>query len=311
MGYLVDTDELVSNVKRDMYAPIPQDTFSPQAILSIADDILYMDIFPLLKSFNEGFMLESVDSNFVAGQAAYDLPKYAMWNAVYLVQRTRDGNAVFPDYTRIEISQLMAYQVTQQGIPWAYYLLDNTVNFVPTPKDALTDAYRLWIYRRPGRMVPTSNAAKVLSVDKVTGIVTYSGTIPSTYTASSTHDFYSITSPFRRLATNITATGRAGATQTFPVPSVQSLNPGDWVCLLDETVIPPISMELVGFLSDLVIKSLARTQGDYESYNIQKQEVMEKIKAAMIVPGNRTVGKSKQITLSQHPLARNFSKRYW
>lgn len=311
MGYLITTDQLVADIKRDFYLPVDQDTFTPSTILSVADDELMSEVFPLFKSFNEGFFLEPVLQSFVAGQAEYTLPKYAMWNAVYLVQRTVNGVPVYPDYGRIEIGQLTEYQTNIQGTPQVYYLLDNTIVFAPTPAVGTPDAFRLWIYRRPGRMVPVSEAAQVLSVNYGTGQVTYTAAPPSTYTASSFHDFYSKTPPFRRLATNIQASALAGAVQTFPIASVQTLVAGDFVCLLDETVIPPVPMEIVPFLKELTIKSMARTQMDQETYALQKQEVIDKIKAAMIVPGNRTVGKAKGISLSKHPLARNFTKRYW
>lgn len=311
MGYLVTTSQLVTDIKNTAYFPVDQNVFTPQTILDIANDELYSDILPLFKSFNEGFYLEVVSQSFVAGQAAYTLPKYAMWNAVYLVQRTTNGIPVWPDYERIEIVQLSDYQTNQPSTPIAYYLLNDTVVFVPTPQTGVQYAFNMWIYRRPGRMVPTSSAAEVLSVNKVTGEVTYTAIPPATFTATSTHDFYAIQPPFRRLQTNITATAIAGAVQTFPVASVQTLSTGDWVCLLDETVIPPVPPEIVPFLKDLTIKALAKTQGDYEAYGVQKQEVVDKMKAAIIVPGNRTVGKSKRILAGRNPLARALPRRFF
>lgn len=308
MGYLVTTADLLTAIKRDAFLPTAQISFSDQEILAIGDDELYSECFPLLKSFNEGFLLEQVDSSFVAGQSVYTLPKYAMWNAVYLVQRTTNGVANWPDYARIEIDQLKDYQIATQGTPYAYFLLDNTITFVPTPGVSTTDAFRLWIYRRPGRMVPISLAAQVLSTNIGAGTVTYTAVPPISFSASSFHDFYSVTPPFRRLRTNVQATNLVVATQTFALGVVDTLQPGDWVSILDETVIPAVPFELQTYLKELIIKSMCRTQMDQEMYQVQKAEIVEKMKFAMIVPGNRTVGKAKSISLNRHPMVRRFGR---
>jgi hypothetical protein len=267
------TADLLSDIKRDDFFSSSQTFFTDAELLDIGNGELLAEIIPMIKTFNENYYMELVDSSFVANQSSYALPKYGMWNVVFLVQRiNQSGIAIYPDFVRLELDQLKDYQVTNTGVPNAYYILNDTINFVPTPGPGVTDRYRLWIYRRPGRMVPTSFAAQVQSVNLATGEVTYTAVPPATYTASSRHDFYSSTPPFRRLQTDIQATAILGNVQTFPVASVQNLVAGDYVCIVDETVYPPIPLEIQPYLSEIIIKMVSKSRTDAQTYNLQKEK---------------------------------------
>ncbi len=290
------TDDLLTQVRISCFLPSAQVTFTDAEILSIGDDEVLSSFAPMLVSLNQNIYLENVTTPFVAGQNRYVINKYAMWNKLRRVDKQTSTNIV--EMHRIEIDEL-AYH-PQTGTPRSYYLDDSSIIVVPTPAVSQDSLY-YWIYRRPGRMVVTSAAAKVQSINYNTGAVTYTAAPPATFTASSTHDSYANRSPFRRVGTEATATALAANVQTFPAASVAGLLAGDYVCVVEETVFPPLTAELHPFLQDAIIASMNTTQPDGEVYNMKKQELLEKARNAYIAPGNRTVGQPKKISCRKNP----------
>ncbi len=290
------TDDLVTDIKRDTYLAVAQRDFSSATLLNIADQELLETIAPALVAFDDGFFLEKADQDLVASQSDYTLDRYAMWGKLRRVEVVGSTGDV-REIIRLSQEQVVDWDGTSTSQPDAFLPLHDALRLYPTPSDA-TEDLRQWIYRRPGRMVLQASAAQVLTA---TGsLVTYTGSKPATFTATSVHDFYRGTSPFKRVGTAITATASAGAnTQGFASASVALLTAGDWVCVRDETVYPAIPIELHPFLKDLVIRSLSRTQGDQQQYATARQEIADRMLAVMRAgPGARIVGQPKRIGIS-------------
>ncbi len=299
------TDDLVTTIKRDSFLTTAQSNFSDDQLLAIAQDHVEATLVPMLLSERDGWFRTSIDIPFVANQADYTLPTYAMYGKLESVQYY-DSNAsqIRPDQlTRIEIENLgLALPSTSTGVPCFFSVNSSAITVYPTPTTA-TDSMRVWFDRRPGKMVATTEAAQVLSINTGTGVVTYTAAPPATFTSSSLQDFYYGASPYQ-IKGQATATGQTGSTQTFGLASAALLAAGDWVCLRDETVFLPVPQELKSFLSDLVIASLARTQQDANLYQAQVQLIAGKAKHALSVTSNRLPGNPKKIRLT-NPLVRN------
>lgn len=288
-------NSLLDQIKLEAYIPVAQGNFSAAQLLSIADSEILNTICPTLVSMDENWYLESETQAFVGNQASYTLPQYAMWLKLKRVD-LMNQNQVLP-ITRSDVPQLQYSNTNQNGTPYSFFLKHDVVTFFPTPAAGITYDFRIWFYRRPNQMVVESEAAQILSVNKVTGVVTYTAAPPATYTATSFHDFFAGLSPFRRLVTNAQATAQAGATQTFAIADVQDLSPGDWICIHDQTVFPPVPIELYDFVKDLTIAILTKTQSDFDTYNAQKGEIVERMKSVMLAPGARIVSQGKKLTL--------------
>lgn len=301
------TDDLVSDIKRDSFLPVAQRDFTSAVLLNIADQELLETIAPALVAFDDGFFLEPADQDFVASQPDYVLDRYAMWGKIRRAERlTANGDPVELD--RLTQEQVYGRDSTGTGTPQAFLPMHDSVRVYPKPADALEDL-RLWIYRRPGRMVLQASAAQVLTA--AASLVTYTGSKPATFTATSVHDFYRGTSPFKRIGTAKTATASAAANiQGFASATVALLQPGDWVCVRDETVFPAVPIELHPFLKDLVIRSIARTTMDQAQYATARQELADRMMAVLQAgPGARIVGQPKRLSI---PLGRVYgSRRRW
>lgn len=299
------SDDLITDIDRDSFQPAAQDHFTAAQKLAIADNELVETLAPLLVSLDSGYFLETSDTALVAGQAGYDLDRYAMWNKLRRAELV-DSSGSIRNLDLITPEQVSFYS-TSSGTPAAFELRDKQILLYPPPSSA-TESLRQWIYRRPGRLVSTSASAVVQSVNTTTGVVTYTSSKPSTFTAASIHDFYKGTSPFRRIGTAVSATASPGAAQhTFSTANASLLTAGDYVCVRDETVFPAVPIELVPFLKDLVIRSLARTQMDQAAYQVARAEIVDRAKAAFMAgPGQRAVGHPKKISI---PLGRVFGSR--
>ena len=299
------SDDLITYLKQVDFSTTAQKQFEPFELLNIADYTLLMRIVPPLTRINEGYYLVQEDFPFVVGQQSYTLPKYAMFNKVHYVERLSAGLPY--RLQRVPAERTYFRNDNQYGNPIYFYLMHDTIVFYPKPVVS-TDSWRCQYYRRPGRLVLTSAAAKILSVDKITGQVTYVAAPPATFTASSTHDFYLGQSPFRRLQTNITATAIAGNVQTFPIASVQDLSPNDYVCLLDETVFPDMPTELQDLFVELIVQRLAKIQNDAIKYQYSDKEVTERIEAAYFAIGQRDTAQSVDINLYNSPFLNPFQQ---
>lgn len=290
------TDDLVSQIYLHGYIPDAQNNFPPITVLGIAEDELFDALIPMLISLDSGYFVETEDFPFVGGVTEYTFPQYAMWNKLRRIDKIVNGR-VYP-LTRIEYDQLYLYDTTTNSDVSAFYLKHDVICFVNPPTPGTTDSYRVHIYRRPGKMVPTSSAALVQSINYATGAVTYTAVPPATYTNTSRHDFYSSTSPFKRISTNIQATAIAANVQTFPIASVQTLVAGDYVCVLNETVYPPLPAELHQFLQELTIASITKITMDANEYQLRKQSIVDSVAGLLrSAPGQRVTGQTKKLTL--------------
>lgn len=296
---LETSDDLLAAVKRDNMLPATQITYSDSQILSIAYEQLISRMVPLLVSMNEGWYRTQVDAALTAGVATYVLPKYAVFLKIHDAVLVNNATQIECRLARVNIADRSIYGYGTPGFPNYVYLDHHHATLMPYPDAGTVASYslRFIFYRMPGKLVQLSAAAKVLSVNKTNGQVTYTAVPPSTFTSSSTHDFYSSTPPFPRLQNSITATALAGAVQTFPVASVQTLNANDYVSIVDETVYPDIPYGLFTGLKDLTIYAITGSQMDAQARQEKEKDIMGNIKMILGAgPGNRFLSKPKKMS---------------
>lgn len=304
----VYSDDLVATVKRDSYLSTAQANFTPADILSIADNCMDQYFIPMLMALREGFYREYEDIPFIDGQADYTIPTYAMYGKLESLQYLNINGQILPgQISRIEIENLQDVLPTLgQGVPRFFTLNSHAVTVYPTPLGVNGDALRCYYDRRPGNLIETANAAQVASVNTVTGQVTFvNAPTNAYYTANSIQDFYRGQSPYQLLGT-ATATAFGGSTQTFAAAAVKTLQAGDWVCPHDQSVFIAMPEELMPYLADVVIKSMARTQQDAALLEAQIKIITNDARAILTSTGNRLPGNPKRVRLT-NPLVRNGS----
>lgn len=292
------TDDFLKYLKTIDLSTLAQTEFDDATLLNIGDFTLMNRICGYLIEVNENYYIQKDILPLIANQSNYTLPKYAMFNMIHYVELIIGG---LPYRLKRSVPERTYYQSTQQtGQPYWFYIEHNTLFFYPIP-DTASYTYHIMYYRRPSAMVLKSAAAQILSVNKATGVVTYTAAPPATFTATSTHDFYNSFSPFRRVATNITATAQAGATQTFAIADVQTLSAGDWGCLLDQTVYPDLPIELQDLFAELIVMRIAKIQNDTTKYQMSNAEVKERIEQMYAAIRQRDIAQCVDINLLNSP----------
>ncbi len=309
------TDDLITAVKRDSFLPAAQTQWTDARILAVADKCVHRRIIPAFIGVADGFYRETVNITLVAEQASYDVPQYAVLNKIHqakLASATTSA-ARLGELLRKEPSDLAFWNATTSGSPYMLRFDADQLTLNPAPSASAIVSWpylRVWIYRRPGRMVTVASAAQVLSIDTGTGEVTYTGNKPATFTSSSTHDVYRSTSPFRRVITAAVASASGSATtQTFSTTNAALLQAGDWICVADETVYPPCSIEVVPFLEELIIKSMSTTQGDRKAADAAAKEIVDDMMLLVSAAANRADAMPQVQSLLRSPFVRALGRK--
>ncbi len=316
MALLTDkmiSDEFVADLRQMCLLPAVQSQWTHQQILDVAYHTVLTDIATPLTKADHGFYRESDDTTLVASQAGYDIPRYAMLSKIYLAQLV-DTNENLGELNHVQPPEQFFFNDTTAGHPKRIRIdaAQVTLNPAPSSGDITTwDTLRLWIYRRPSRIVRLStsgaNTGRCATVSSVAGTtVTYTASTPTDFTSSSVHDFYSGTPPFRRIGTAITATGEPGATQqTFSSANAALLEAGDFVCMRDETcVIPVPSHEFLEPLRDLVIAKIAAVQGDKSRLESARENLSRQVTPLIEAAANRLQNNLPAISLLHSPFVR-------
>jgi hypothetical protein len=307
-------DSWIETVLRDSYLPSVQSGFTHQQLLDVAYENFIRTMAPLVTAMRTSLLRESYDITLVAGQATYDIPEHAMLNRIEVGYLLDDDDRP-QRLERLEPTQHTLFFRPDSGHPTRITIHDKQIELNPPPSSADITPYptlRTWIWRRPGRFVRASDdgsgnnparGARVTS--SAAGTVTYTTTMPSSFDASSEHDFYSQTHPHRRLATAVAATGAPStSSQTFATATAALVVAGDYVCLKNETVFMPVPVDMGGHIKDLVIRSLGKTQADKDAYALSQAALQEDIKILFPVAADPMPGNPPAITLLNNPFLR-------
>lgn len=307
------TDDFILAVKRDSFLPAVQSQWSDSRILAVADKCVSRRIIPIFIGVGDGFYREPVDTTLVAEQAGYDVPKYAAMNKIHLARLVQSDGKTQGKLLSLTPSDRDYFNATTSGVPRRMEFNADQMTLVPAPSASVLTTWptlRTWIYRRPGRMVTVASAAVVQSVDTATGIVTYTASKPATFTASSVHDVYRASSPNRRAVSAMTATASpGGTTQTFSLANAALLQAGDYVCVQDETVFPPCSIEIQPFLVELTILSISITQGDKTAIENSMKQLTDDMTLLVAAAANRADAMPNVATLLRSPFIRSLGRR--
>lgn len=306
------TDDLITELKRDSFLPAAQSQWTPTKFLALADKLVLRRIIPAFLGIGDGFYREYTDVTLILSQAGYDLPRYAILNKIHQAMLLGSDGETLGAMLRKDPPDLKYWNAIGSGTPRMLRLEGNQIIVSPKPNaGALTTwpSMRVWFYRRPGRMVPVASARTVLSVNTGNGLVTYTATIPSTFTSSSTHDVYRPTSPFRRAVSAAVATASGASTQTFSLANAALIQAGDTVNVLDETCYPPCPIEVVPFLEELMISSMSRTQGDKNALEASMKEIVDDMMLLVGAAANRADAMPQVASLMNSPFVRGMRRR--
>lgn len=280
------TTDLISLIKKRVFVPTSQETFSDVDLLDMATDEMRSIVVPAILSAREEWYvvneLFSIDSNdysvgiptrsiagslrevsFVSGSLEYNLPRLSLEDKIY-----RDN----------------------QGPISAFYIEGNKIKMLGNESGDL----RLYYHCRPGKLVKTAEAASVGSFDLVAKTVTVNS-IPTGWSTGSIIDFINGKPHFEHRAVNNTIAGISGTTITFTDAIPTDLAAGDWLSLEDTSPVVQTPLEWFPYLAQAVVVQILESIGDFEASGRAEKRRDTLHEHAMRIISPRVEGETKKI----------------
>jgi len=281
--------ELLDDIKVRGMIPTSQSTFTEARLLNLANAEMRTKILPLVDKVREAYYSFDVDTT-INASGTYEISKRAVGGKL-LNAALLNGNERL-DLARYEEEEIQNY--TEAPDSYGFYFKGNQFILLPaSPSNWST--LRQTILMRPNKLVKQSDAAQITAINTVTKVCTC-GTVPSTWTTSSTFDMVQQNPHFDWLGIDlaITAitTGAAG-TITFSAALPSRLAVGDWIGLVEETPVIQCPVELHPLLAQETSNTCLKAQNDLTGYRLGKEEakMMREDILALINPRTQSEGK--------------------
>lgn len=249
---------LLESLKRRGMLPSTTEALSTADYLALADEELQTFVVPLLMSVREEYFVTTLDVSVASGTANYGIPARAIGGKVRFVQ-VNDGSGTYVPFRRIDAERAHEY-VYSGDSPAGYRMEGGNLVIVPTP--SATSTIRVSYFARPGRLVPTTEAAQITVINTGTRVVTLSATIPATFTTAELYDLVAGKPGFATLGIDLAVTAASGTSMTFTATLPTGLAVGDYVALAGESPIPQIPVEIMPLLAQRVAFKAQEALGD-------------------------------------------------
>lgn len=258
----ITADRLLEGVKRRITVPASQVLLQNADILAFADDVIKIQLVPIIASLNEEFFVNSESIALVAGQTEYSIPYRAIGRMVRELKVIGQGNYV-RNVAKIalEDAQIFGPSTAVSG----FYFRGDKIHLVPDIPSPLSSDQSLliWYLMAPSNLVQTTSAALVTAVSDP--IVTVSA-VPDSFSVGSSVDFIQGKSGNTIYGIDKTITNISGFQFTFGSGDVpDDLVPGDYISLqMSSPVINFLPNEAYPLVESMVCKRCLDAIGDYE-----------------------------------------------
>ena len=225
----MNTTELISALKIKGSFPTSDNLFSTSDYLVLFNMQMELEIFPLMLTLSEEYFVLSKDFTISVG-TLYRVPSRAIGAKFRDIQYIDSGSNV------IHLDRL--FEEDRDTNPRGFYLSKNSIEL---SNDLIGNTLRVKYFGRPNKLVATTEAGQITSIDSTTQVTV--SALPTTMTTSVLCDFVQNKSPFDLLDYDAAITGVSGSSVSFAsLPS--GLAVGDWVCLAEESPVPMFPKEL-------------------------------------------------------------------
>lgn len=273
----MNSDELITSVKRRASIPEAQNTFEDTDFLELATEEQNIGLVPSILSMHEEYFGYEETVDLVTGTLKYAIPYRAIGNKLRdITYVDSNGN----EYNAIKVSQedsVTTYFFDTN--PIRYKIQGGNVVLLVSPNSTLVGSLKFYYYLRPNSLVLLDRGAQITGIDRNTGIITFDEK-PDHFTTSLLYDFNRTKSDHRIISFDNVITDVTDTTITFDVADIpDELEVGDYICQSGETVIPNIPTDLHVVLAHRVatrcLEALGATQ-DLQNANVKLQEMEQK-----------------------------------
>lgn len=286
----------------------PNDTAAGTAdadLLKICDESLKEKIVPRIIRTREEYLVQAAWTPMVS-----NVTKYRIHPRAY-AERLRDICFIDSAGSRFNIGdspinreELASYGGPGSGVPAGWYLEGNAIQLVP-----ITGSYEGYIEQsfiaRPSKLVLSTAVRLIDSVNTVTGVITTTTNLPTTWTTANKFDVYSPYSGAELHALDAVASqvGGGGTEKqvTFTTKidgSVHGSWPiaiGDYIALAGQAHLIQVPEDLVPLLIEDVVLRIAIGDGDKDKANAHFARVKEQAEEMTGVLDNRVEGRPMKI----------------
>lgn len=295
------TGPMVAAVKRRCALPSVQPRFSDANIAQYADEEMRNILVPLIMSIVEEFFVTSVDFAVTPDAFTFRIPSKAIGNKLTDVTRLLDGSPQ-TEVTLVQLSPADLHRGYLVGYSYGqgYILRGNKIVIQPTPTGNFT--LRVYFYRRPNQLVNVAQAAKIVTVNTVTGVVTCAA-VPLAWAAGTLLDCIDGQPTFEPIFENVAILVKAGFDVTIPVASAVLLgsgtqSAGTYLSLTGEAVVPSqIPYEGHSLITEAAVMKIAESLGDTVLYKTSA-ESYKALKSAFLMAIAPRVDRSPKKAIS-------------
>lgn len=258
------SEYLIEAIRRATRLPITSATFDTWELLAMADEQIAGYLAPFIVGLAEDHLTAYSDSA-ITSSDTYRPPARAM--KLREIQFLRNG-APF-DVPRIALEDV-------PYADWGFYLVGNTIRLI-SPASFVGATLRQHFHRRPGKLIESSSAGFVASVNSGTGVITLAASAPSSITGTMVVDLVKGTPPFEVAAADVAVTNVNVNEVTVSAASIPSGwgEAGDIVVRAGETPVAQVPADLFALLAQAVAVKILDGNGETDAYARAKAEKVE------------------------------------
>lgn len=301
---VVSSERFLLGVKRRVTIPNNQQLITDSDILSLADDCMRSEFFPMMQSAGQNYFVYFKKIAVVAGQESYSVPSRCA------VQGLRDlkigvdtSDTSTRSLTEIAIENLDKYAL--DGTPQGYYFLGNKITLKPRP-NASDYALHLWFFSVPSRLIATSEAGVLISGAANTLTCSY---LPTTIVVGSKIDVIEASAGNSTIAFDLTVTNVVGTNVTV-AESLTGLGitMGDFLSLSETTPVLQIPTEGLSLLEAMTARRVLEAVGDFEGAQVLESREGDLTKSFLKMIQSRNKGAVNKIVPRMDGLLRGRSR---
>lgn len=292
------TSTLIESLKRRAMIPTSQATYSDQDLTDYLNDEMESTITPMIMDVREEYFVDSVDftvENDV--EAVFDIPTRAVGERlrdVVMVQSV-GSQETLTNLPRLSLEQLSESSDDGRSTTalYGFSIQGNQVKLHPAVGNG-AGTLRLYFFRRPGALVLETGAGLITAINTGTNVVTVDNVLAE-WVDGAAIATVNPNQPFNYINEDDTIVSIAGYNITLA--DVSELSVGDWVCNVDESVVPQVPVEAHNLLLQAAKIVLLEATDDDKNIKLaqEKYAAMERSFIKTITP--RVDGQGKKVVV--------------
>lgn len=174
MSSILDSNKLISSIKRRGFIPRSQETFSNDDFLEMATEEINLGLMQQLIDARGDYLVYYTDVPMVDGKTKYPIPNRAHGNKLRNAKVIDENENVLYELTQVDMDESNNYQRS------SFYMQNDSV-VMHEDSINVTHSIRMWFYMRPNKLVlnaragvmsQLSSTAEVDNLSPLTGAIT-------------------------------------------------------------------------------------------------------------------------------------------